>query len=231
MADATTAAQTDTASAPAREPAPPVTDAEDKVSRLRKIAKTDPGVAQREAWAWFKGLGKLAGSDRAAADAQLDELFRLGKPARGVDGPTDGILVTPLIQPLADRALRLITSAWMPWQGKRFDEKARRGDNRLVGSARLPAKLLWPRYTTEEVADGRIAFRFNTWVEPGKVDPDREVLVIDYGSVEDNPGLLIKKIRDELVEICLDTYLGKILYRTGEDSYTNLGFFALRVPR
>ena len=225
MANADTA--TETAAAPTQE-ASAVSTAEERVSRIRKLAKREPVTAQNETWEWFKRLGKLAGSDRGAADAQLDELFTLGTTPKGLEGPTEGILVTPLIQPFADRALRAITSLWMPWQGKRFDAEANRGDNRLVGSARWPAKLLWPRYGTKPGPDGRLAFEFNTFAEPGKVDPDVKVLVIDYASVEDNPGLVIKKIRDELVEISPDTYLGKILYRTGEDEYTNIGFFALR---
>ena len=226
MANATSA--TETTTAPPGEAPSAVGTAEERVNRLRKLAKREPATAQNETWEWFERLGKLAGDDREAADAQLDELFRLGKPAKGLDGPTEGILVTPLIQPIADRALRAITSLWMPWQGKRFDAKAKRGDNRLTGSARWPAKLIWPLYGTKEGPDGRLAFDFLTDVEPGKVDPDRKVLVIDYASVDENPGLLIKRIRDELVEICPDTYLGKILYRTGEDRYRNLGFFALR---
>jgi hypothetical protein len=230
MANPTTAAQTDTTTAPREAPAT-VGTAEERVDRLRKLAKREPAAAQKETWEWFQRLGKQAGSDRESADAQLDELFRLGKAVKGLDGPTEGILVTPLIQPIADRVLRTITSVWMPWQGKRFDAQANRGDNRLTGSARWPAKLIWPLYGTKPDPDGRLAFDFNTYVEPGKVDPDVKVLVIDYASVDDNPGLLIKKIRDELVEICPDTYLGKILYRTGEDRYTNIGFFALRQSR
>ena len=225
MANADPATETTTAPAPE---ASAVGAAEERVERLRKLAKREPITAQNETWEWFKRLGKLAGSDREAADVQLGELFRLGKTPKGLDGPTEGILVTPLIQPLADRALRTITSLWMPWQGKRFDAKANRGDNRLVGSARWPAKLLWPLYGTKPGPDGRLAFEFNTFAEPGKVDPDVKVLVIDYASVDDNPGLVIKRIRDELVEVSPNTYLGKILYRTGEDEFTNIGFFALR---
>jgi len=67
-----------------------------------------------------------------------------------------------------------------------------------------------------------------TRVEAGKDDPDTKVLVIDYAPVESNPDHLIRSIRDELVEIVPGANLGKILYRTGEDEYRNLGFFALR---
>lgn len=197
----------------------------DRVAELRTSAKKQPEAAAEEAWQWFKELGKRR------AKEELNELFALGKVPRGLDGPTDGILVVPLIQGALDRTLTLITRGWMPWTGKRFDTTANRGDNRLVGSARWAAKLIWPLYGTKPAEGGRTAFDFETRVEPGKHDPDTKVLVIDYAPVEENPRLLIRSIRDELVEIVPGANLGKILYRTGDDSYRNIGFFALRPPR
>jgi len=203
-------------------PSAEATAVADRVAELRKLGKKSTEAAQEETWGWFKQLGK----DRD--DAVLDALFARGKAPKALDGPTDGILVAPLIQGILDQGLSLITSVWMPWSGKRFDAKANRGDNLLAGSAHWPAKLLWPRYSTKEVEGGRAAFDFVTRIEPGKHDPGTDVLVIDYAPVTDNPDMLIRKIRDELVEIAAGAHLGKILYRTGEDTYTNLGFFALR---
>jgi hypothetical protein len=201
-----------------------------RVQELRERATTDPAGARDATWAWFRELGAMAGDDRIAGEAELDALFRTGKVPEGLDGPTDGILVAPLIQPQADFVLRALTRAWMPWQGKRFDHGAQRGDNLLAGSARWPAKALWPRYTTTDAPGGRAAFEFVTHVDAGKADPDIEVLVIDYELVDENPAFLIKRIRDELVEIAAGAHLGKILYRSGSD-YTNLGFFALRTDK
>jgi hypothetical protein len=197
---------------------------------LRELAVTDPVAAKSEAWGWFEEAGRRAGSDRKAADAECNALFRLGKPASGLDGPMDGILVMTTISPVVDPAARLITRLWMPWQGKSFHASEERGENRLVGSARWPSKLLWPLYSMRGASEGLLAFDFETYVEPGKIDPDRDVLVIDYAKVEDNPRLVIKSIRDELVEIVPGAYLGKILYRTGDERYRNLGYFALRTP-
>lgn len=197
----------------------------ERVAELRSEAKGSPDAAQEETWEWFKALGK----DRD--EEALDELFALGKAPKGLDGPTDGILVAPLIQGVLDQGLSLITSIWMPWSGARFDAANNRGDNLLAESAHWPAKLLWPRYSTKELDEGYAAFDFNTYVERGKHDPKTDVLVIDYAPVSDNPDLLIRKIRDELVEVAAGAHLGKILYRTGEDSYRNLGFFALRPRR
>jgi hypothetical protein len=198
---------------------------EERVAQLRGRAKDDPQGVQEETWAWFEQLGK----DRD--EETLDELFAFGSAPKGLDGPTDGILVVPLIQGVLDQGLSLITSIWMPWSGKRFDAANSRGDNLLAESAHWPAKLLWPRYSTKDIGDGYAAFDFETRVEPGKHDPKTDVLVIDYAPVSDNPDLLIRKIRDELVEVAAGAHLGKILYRTGEDEYRNLGFFALRPGR
>jgi hypothetical protein len=197
------------------------------VAELRELASTDPGGAQTAVWAWFKELGSRR------AESELGELYRLGTAPRGLDGPTEGILVVPLIQGVVDRFATTLTGAWMPWLGKAFDSKANRGYNRLANSARWPAKLLWPLYRTKDDADARAAFDFETAVEPGKADPDVQVLKIDYGPVESNPGLIIRSIRDELVEIVPDTYLGKILWRSeddGEEQFSCIGYFALRQP-
>lgn len=198
-----------------------------RLADLRKLAESDPEGAQSAVWNWFKELG-----DRKARD-ELGELYKLGSAPRGLDGPTQGILVTPLIQPALDRVLRTLTGGWMPWLGKSFDSEANRGYNRLTGSARWPAKLLWPRYRTKPDDDARAAFEFETAVEPGKADPEIDVLKIDYSPVEENPRLVIRSIRDELVEIVPDTYLGKILWRSGkadEERYSCIGYFALRQP-
>jgi hypothetical protein len=200
-------------------------DVEARLAGLRQLAETQPDAARDAAWLWIKEAGER---DRVA---ELDELFRLGNVPSGLDGATDGILVTPQIHPALNWLVKAVTPLWMPWSGKRFDAAASTGDNRLVDSARIPSKLIWPRYESKEAPDsGRLAFDFETRVEPGKHDPDTQVLVIDYAPVEDNPGLLIRSIRDELVELVPGANLGKILYRRSGGDYRSLGFFALRPP-
>lgn len=224
MAD--TAATSTRTAEPATEEA--LSEIAQRVAELRKVAQGSPATAADAAWAWFQKLGGEAGGDRAAAAEKLNELFRLGVPPSGIDGQTQGILVTPLITPPVDRALRLLTGAWMPWLGKRFDAGSQIGDNTLTNSTRLVAKLLWPLYSTQEYGSNRAAFDFETRVEPGKNDPDRDVLVIDYFPVDSNPRFIIRQIRDELVEIVPGANLGKILWRSDEDSHALIGYFALR---
>jgi hypothetical protein len=199
----------------------PATPVQKRLARLRDLAKTNPARAQSETWAWIKELGKARDADG------LQELFSLGTPPKGLDGPTDGILVTTFINPLVDLPVRLLTGGWMPWMGKSFDAANSKGTNRLTGTARWPAKLLWPLYKTREAPDGRLAFDFETAVEKGRVQPDVRVLKIDYEPVSTNPRLVIRQIRDELVELVPDTYLGRILFKV-RGGYSNIGYFALR---
>jgi hypothetical protein len=196
--------------------------AEYRVADLRKREAAD------EAWQWIVDLKEAAKSDSAAAEAQLNSIFKLGTPPTNLDGPTDGILVMTTTNPAVDAAVRLVTGLWMPWQGKRFDSESGSGDNRLVSTARLPSKLLWPLYKMKDAADGKLAFDFKTYTDAGKADPDVQVMVIDYSDVGDNPRLIIRSIRDELVEVVPGAYLGKILFRLPRDRYEMIGFFALR---
>lgn len=202
----------------------------ERVAGLRDLAEHDPVGAQDATWGWFQRLGRLAASDPAGAEAELADLFACGRPSQGIDGPTDGILVAPFIQPVVDRIARVITALWMPWMGKRFDSAAQRGDNRLTNSTRFAARLLWPFYSTRPTDGGRLAFDFETRVERGGIEPAVDVLVIDYAPVESNPNFIIRSIRDELVEIVPSTHLGRILYRTKSGGYNNIGYFALKTP-
>src|SRR5437763_12476595 len=149
-----------------------------RVAELRAQSQTDQRGAREEAWNWIDELGRRAVSDRAGALEDLQAMFVCGHPAN-VSGQTEGILVTWTMHPLVDKAIGSITNAWMPWLGKKFDPAEQRGINTLTNSARWPAKLLWPLYRTEASPLGRSAFEFETYVEPGKLDPSVDVLVID----------------------------------------------------
>jgi hypothetical protein len=201
------------------------------VEALQGLRKTEDELARRAAWNQIRLAGMRARRHPQEALATLNLVFRLGKPPKQpLDGPYDGIMVAPSLWRPADRALTALWSAWMPWIGKRFDAEADRGDNRFRSAARGVARLLWPTYRFEESPDGLTAFRFRTYTGPGKVDPDRETLKIDYDS-DDNPGLLIRDILDELVEIVPGACLGKVLLRRGgADSprWQLIGYFALQ---
>lgn len=183
----------------------------ERVAKLRELARHDADTAREQAWSWIVQLSERSHHDRSGALEELHALFLCGRPAQGISGQTDGILVTWTMHPLADRLIGSITDAWMPWLGKKFDPEKHSGLNTLRNSARWPAKLLWPLYSTRGAELGRSAFDFNTYVEAGRLDPSIDVLVIDYESVESNPRFLIRSIRDELVEIVPGANLGKML--------------------
>jgi hypothetical protein len=197
----------------------------DQLEALRTLAKTDPSRAQRDTWSWIEELGTARAGD------QLGALFALGTAPVGLDGPTDGILVCTLTNALVDLPVRMLTSAWMPWQGKSFDAAAASGVNRMTMSSQLPARALFPLYGMREAPDdGKLAFDFVTRTEPGAIEPSVPVLVIDYEPVTENPDLIIRQIRDELVELVPDTYLGRILFKLPGVRLTNIGYFALKQP-
>jgi len=197
---------------------------EERVAALRAIAAADPTRAQEEAWAWFEELGSKRDGDA------LGRLFAAGTPPGPIDGPTDGILVTTLTNPVVDVPVQMITGAWMPWTGKTFDAASASGVNQMTGRSALPAKLLWPLYGMREAPDGRHAFDFKTGIVDSAIEPEMKVLKIEYEHVSENPDLIIRQILDELVEIVGDTYLGRILFKLPVKGFVNIGYFALRQP-
>ena len=214
----------------AKEPDTAVAGVAGKLDWLRDSVKAHPEGAADSTWAWIGELSKRSGSDAAGADADLNELFRLGTAPTDLHGATEGMLVMTTTNPKFDAVVRAITSLWMPWQGKRFDNQTAKGDNRLTKSTGLVGKLLWPLYSMKDHVDGKLAFDFETYVEAGKEDPDVDVMVIDYADIEKNPKLVIRSVRDELVELVPGVYLGKILFKT-DSGYNKIGYFALRLPR
>jgi len=194
---------------------------------LRELAATERAKAAESAWEWCHDLSRRSADDRAGTDRELSELFRLGDAPDGLRGSTEGILVCTTTAPVLDDAVRALTRVWMPWQGKRFG--ADTGINRMPRSAKLPAKLLWPLYTMTDGAGGALAFDFDTYPDKGKDDPDVDVLAIDYAKAG-NPRLVIRDIRDELVQLVPGAYLGKILFRRPGDRFTKIGYFALYSP-
>ncbi|MGH2989166.1 MAG: hypothetical protein ACRDMA_04770 [Solirubrobacterales bacterium] len=209
-------------------------EVEDFIRALQGLRKSEADLARRATWSQIRLAGMRARSRPHEALETLNLIFRLGKPPKSaLSGPYDGILVTPSVWRPADRALTALSAAWMPWVGKRFDADAGRGDNLFRPGARSVARVLWPGYRPWEAPEGLLgAFRFRTHTSPGTVDPDREALKIDYDS-DENPGLLIRDILDELVEVVPGAYLGKVLLRRGgadAPRWRLVAYFALQPP-
>jgi hypothetical protein len=209
-----------------------------RLAELRAMSEKNPEAAAALAWAWINELSQRAVRDPSGADAELNELFRQGTAPQGLDGPSEGILVTTRMGRGVDMFLRLFTTLWIPWQGKRFDSTTNKGDNLFLHSARGLGRVLFPGYKLRDAGDKLAAFDFDIGTEPGKADPDVQVMVIAYSEIMENPRFIIRSIRDELVELVPGAYLGKVLWIIGKEKrvfrkltgWPNMGFFAVRQP-
>ena len=168
--------------------------------------------------------------NRSQVLERFEEMFRAGtRPDPLPDGFLPGqLLATSTWAPLDSFALRL-ARAWMPWRGKSFDPRSMTGVNRFMQTAgtRAAFKAVFPRYQPVHSAPDRIeAFPFRNRIDAGEIDPDVEVLKIDY-DFEANPDFLIRRILDELVQVAPGRYLGRVLLRAGV-RFRPIGFFSLR---
>jgi hypothetical protein len=167
--------------------------------------------------------------NRRRALRRLEELFAAGTvPDPWPSGALIGGLVSTTTWGPLDVTVKRIAGAWMPWLGKTLDPTARTGVNRFLPTSptKFALKVLFPRYSPErEMADHLDCFPFRNWVGPGRLDPSREVLKIDY-DFEANPPL-VRRILDELVQVGPDQYLGQALMRVG-DRHHRVAYFTLR---
>ena len=154
-------------------------------------------------------------------------MFRSGSaPEPAPEGFLRGALVMTSTWGWLDGAARRLADMYMPWLGKSFDPAAHSGINVLTPSARTPMRVLWRNNVPErEMADRIEAFPFRTRIAPGEVDPDVNVLKIDY-DFEANPSFLIRRILDELVQVDAGFYLGKVLLRR-HGAWATIGYFTL----
>ena len=161
---------------------------------------------------------------------RFDELFRSGTAPNPVpDGFLAGRLLGTSTWAWLDAFGQRMAGLWMPWQGKSFSADASTGLNRFTPSARIPLKVVFPSYAPELAGPDRIdAFPFRTRIGPGALDPEVQVLKIDY-DFEANPDFIIRRILDELVQLAPGRYLGKVLFRIG-GRFHPIGFFSLRDP-
>ncbi|MBI1877348.1 MAG: hypothetical protein HYR94_03800 [Chloroflexi bacterium] len=160
----------------------------------------------------------------------LNDIFRAGTvPDPPLDGPYKGDVVAIDIAPGLTRLIEMITAVWMPWQGKRLDPAKSEGVNIFSRGSLIMARIIWPFYReiVDEGSDTYRAFRFSTYIAPGRTDTDREVLKIDYNRPS-NPGLSIRPILDELVQVADGYYLGKVHFKWWWGKWQLVAYFSLR---
>jgi hypothetical protein len=170
----------------------------------------------------------LAKRDRVAARSALNALFRTGTPPVELNGRCSGELLLLDVAPGLTPLVTAITRAWLPWKGKTFNACTQRGDNIFTTDSRLLAEVFNPFYRGF-VPDGPLtyrAFAFRTYVAPGRADPDRDVLKIDY-NLPENPPLTLRRVLDELVQVEAGHYLGKAHVQWWWGTWQCVAFFAL----
>jgi hypothetical protein len=161
----------------------------------------------------------------------LDDLFRSGRPPEpALDGRYQGQLIALDIAPGLTQFFGWLASWWMAWQGKRFDATYNQGDNIFTRDLSwLLAHLFLPFYRgyTADTPTTYRAFTFRTYVAPGKADPDRPVLKIDY-DLPGNPPLTVRRVLDELVQLDNGLYLGKAHLQWWWGRWQVVAYFSLR---
>ena len=149
--------------------------------------------------------------DRTENRAALNNLFRAGSPpTEAPTGRCAGSLVLLDVAPGLTQVVEAITATWLPWKGKTFDPAAQTGDNIFTRDSLPLAHLFWPLYRgiDDDGSQTYRAFKFRTYFGPGLLDPDRQVFKIDYDWPE-NPGLTIRRVLDEIVQLKEGVFLGK----------------------
>jgi hypothetical protein len=172
----------------------------------------------------------LLKQDRRRGLAMLNNLFRAGTPPDPpLHGRYAGALVALDIVPGLTQLTRMIVSAWLPWQGKTFDAAQAQGDNIFTRDSLALAHLYWPLYRgyVDDSPQTYRAFAFRTYIAPGLVDPDRQVLKIDY-DLPANPRLSLRRVLDELVQIAPGFYLGKAHVHWWWGQWQLVAYFSLR---
>jgi hypothetical protein len=161
--------------------------------------------------------------------SSLDESFRAGNlPAPALHGFYRGHFLAFSIAPGLTSLAAGLSSLWMPWVGKGFDAGAYRGENYVTKGSRHVMRLLFPFYRSY-APGGRDTYRgfpFRATAGTGLFDPDRQVLRIDY-DLPGNPRLLARRLRDEVVQVEEDFYLGKAHFRWWWGRWQTVAYFGL----
>lgn len=185
-------------------------------------------VSVEAAETYVRAAQRRMDGDRAAGMASLDEAFRTGRPPRELDGRYRGEMLAVDLAPGLTQYTTFIQKQFRPWRGKVFDPQKERGDNIFAKNAGPWFRVLLPSYGGRRPDTDQTfrAFDFRTYVAPGLLDPDLNVLKIDY-DLPENPAR-IRGVLDELVELANGYYLGRAYLRR-ESTWRRVAHFSLRM--
>jgi len=172
----------------------------------------------------------LCKQNRKQGLAALNKLFRQGMlPEIALNGRYHGQLVALDIAPGLTPLFEALTRRWLPWQGKAFNASETTGNNIFTRDV-LPLSYLMMPFYRIRIPDTPQTFRsfnFRTYSGPGKQDPDRQVLKLDY-NLPENPRLNVRRVIDELVQLGDGYYLGKAHLKTWWGSWQMVAYFSLQ---
>jgi hypothetical protein len=173
---------------------------------------------------------RLLPRDAARGTEELEGLFRSGRlPDPPLDGRYAGEFLSINIAPGLTQMARLAAAHAVRWRGKQFDARKGTGVN-IVTRDSLPfLRLFWPLYHGYW-RDGPSTYRlfpFRSYAAGALGIPRQQVLRIDYG-LPANPGLSVRRLMDELVQLEEDLYLGRAIFHWWWGQRQVVAYFALR---
>ncbi len=184
----------------------------------------------------LRAAHRLAKHDHARGMAALNGLFRTGiVPEPSLQGRYVGELLALDIAPGLTQLFQSLTDAWMPWLGKKFDAAHQSGENIFTRDLYWLARLFNPLYRGFVIESAKVyrGFAFHTYLAPGLMDPDQQVLKIDY-NLKENPSLTVRRVLDELVQLSDGLYLGKAHVKwwwRPQDGWQTVAYFMLTEDR
>jgi hypothetical protein len=157
-------------------------------------------------------------------DNEWQVKFRNGKTPRIPDGFYSGRMLKLFPLNLNERLLSLLLRMWMPWKGKYFYRKRKRGENVLPLYMALPIHSFVGESTLIKKEKGNVyAFPFAMFLGRSVVDGKR-VLKLDYNLPKNSD--MVRLFVDEFVEVKSGVLLGRVLLVIGRKSRV-FGFFEL----
>jgi hypothetical protein len=202
----------------------PLSESEHEMLRRRR-STADAAVARQVLL-----LARRLDTRREDSLQTLHAIFKLGSaPVSALDGRLRGQLVTTTLFSPLDSFGRVMAGLYLPWLGKRFDAGSQTGDNVFKPGMRFWGHVYWPTYNGYRPYGRNLltAFPFRTYTGPGALDPEVEVLKLNYDDPR-NPGFVVRDVLDELVQVTGNYYLGKAYIRRSGDDYRLAAFFALQ---
>ncbi len=207
-------------------PAP--TSDQERLKELRELTTKRPEAGKQAAWEFLKELQEPSQFYR------LPMLFAEGNgEAEAPNGDTEGMVMnlhgSALMRTINGAVLVGQFLGGMGWTGKTFNPETGTGYNRITRSATIPTRIVMPHYKLKKQGDELLGFDFHHRIDRSPVAPHLKVRAITYDEPAFKNPLILPKVRDEIVEMVPDVFLGRVLYK-GKYGWDIVGYFAVRYP-